>query len=182
MWVVGGLTVDQVVGAAETVGGAAGYDALTRVLRASFAITAESRYHAESEARQRSGRVSLSSSAVFVAVTPYRQDSPVPHSPVNVEVLAPWMGGVWLVVTQGSCHIWDLDSGTYTRIPSADSGSGAFKFDRQAMTITAVERWPQVGSNSRIWYGDPAVPDRREHWRQSSKILLITELRSAAEL
>jgi len=180
VWVVGGLTVDQVEGAAETVGGGASYDTLTRVLRASFAITADSRHQAELEARERAERVSLCSPAVFIAVTPCGQGSPVSHSSAEVEALTPWMGGAWLVVTHGSCHIWDLDSATYTRIPGADSRSGSFRFDRQAMAITAVERWPQVGSSFRIWYDDPEAPDRREHWRQSSEILLVTELRRAA--
>jgi hypothetical protein len=88
------------------------------------------------------------------------------------------MGGRWLVATQGSCHEWDLDAMTYMRIPGPGSLSGPFALDRQPMAITRVQRWPRVGSASLVWYDDPADPDRLEHWRQSSRIVSITEILS----
>jgi len=49
-------------------------------------------------------------------------------------------------------------------------------FDLQSMAITRVQRWPQVGSTSLVFYDDPAYPDGREHWRQSSPIASITKV------
>ena len=92
--------------------------------------------------------------------------------------LTPQTRGSWLVVTQGSCHLWDLDSMVYTRVPRENSRSASFAFDRSPMAITRVERWPQVGSTSFVWYDDPADPEHREHWRQSSQIISIVEVTS----
>lgn len=86
------------------------------------------------------------------------------------------MGGRWLVVTQGSSHVWDLDAKTYTRIPGPASVSGSFAFDLQSVAISRVERWPRVGSTSLVFYDDPAHPDDVEQWRQSSQIVSITQI------
>ena len=58
------------------------------------------------------------------------------------------MGGRWLVTTQGSTHLWDLDAMTYSRRPGPNSLSGGFAWDQQAMPITKVLRWPAVGGRS----------------------------------
>lgn len=105
--------------------------------------------------------------------------TPTPRSdPADnrVQELIPGMGGRWLVVTQGSSHVWDLDAKTYTRIPGPASVSGSFAFDLQSVAISRVERWPRVGSTSLVFYDDPAHPDDVEQWRQSSQIVSITQI------
>ena len=81
--------------------------------------------------------------------------------------------GRWLVISQGSTHLWDLDAGTYARIPGPGR-SGGYPHDGRPMPITRVDRWPVVGSTSLVWYDDPNSPLTREHWRQSSIIASIT--------
>ncbi len=87
------------------------------------------------------------------------------------------MGGRWRVQTQGSTHEWDLDTMTYLRTAGPRSPSGPFAFDSRPMPITKVERWPRVGSTSLVWYDDPHDSDQIEHWRQSSRIISISEIR-----
>jgi len=94
----------------------------------------------------------------------------------RVTALAPGIGGRWLVETQGSTHVWDLDAMTYTRMPRPHSRSGSFDHDNQSLPITRVERWPHVGSTSLVFFDDPHEPDRAEHWRRSSDIVSITEI------
>jgi hypothetical protein len=79
--------------------------------------------------------------------------------------------GRYLVTTQGSQHIWDLDVMTYQRLPG--SSSAAFAHDTSELQITSVERWPEVGRTSLVWFDDPAHPQLLEHWRQSSTIATI---------
>lgn len=99
---------------------------------------------------------------------------PDPHMPVDE--LDASMGGVWLVVTQGSRHEWDLDAMTYQRVPGPTSRSGRFAMDGQRMPITRVERWPRVGSTSLVFYNDPNRPFDYEHFRQSSRIESISRI------
>lgn len=82
----------------------------------------------------------------------------------------------WLVASQSSFHLWDLDAMTYARIPSPSSLSGPFALDLRILVITRVDSWPRVGSRSLVWFDDPADPDGIEQWRQSSRIVSITEV------
>lgn len=108
---------------------------------------------------------------------PSRKAAPAYNSaPRQVAALAPGVGGCWLVETQGSTHVWDLDAMTYTRSPGPRSRSGSFDYDNQPMPITCVERWPRVGSTSLVYLVDPHEPDRTEHWRLSSQIVSISEI------
>lgn len=86
--------------------------------------------------------------------------------------LKPSDRGRWLVTTQGSTHIWDLDRFTYTRLPGPNA-SGRFEYDAQPMRITAVARWPKVGDVSKVFYDDPQYPLDLEQWRVSSRIVSI---------
>ena len=63
----------------------------------------------------------------------------------TVQELTPDMGGRWLVTTQGSTHIWDLDSWTYERRPGA--GRGNFGGDGVPQPIWCVKRFPRVGES-----------------------------------
>jgi len=89
-----------------------------------------------------------------------------------VEELSAELAGRWLVISQGSTHLWDLDSMTYSRFPGPTS-VGSYPYDAEPMRITRVDRWPAVGSTSMVWYDDPEHPHTREHWRQSSTIVAI---------
>lgn len=51
------------------------------------------------------------------------QDANDPPSETVVE-LADGMRGRWVVASQGSTHVWDLDTLTYTRRPGPASPSG----------------------------------------------------------
>ena len=90
-----------------------------------------------------------------------------------VDELSAEMAGRWLVISQGSTHLWDLDTMTYSRFPGPTS-VGRYPNDGSPMRITRVDRWPAVGSTLMVWYDDPEAPQDREHWRQSSAIVSIT--------
>lgn len=86
------------------------------------------------------------------------------------------MGGRWLVTTQGSTHVWDLDAMTYERRPGPNSKSGDFAYDGIANSITRVERWPTVGDRSVVVFDDPEEPQFLEQFRVSSTIVEIRRL------
>lgn len=108
------------------------------------------------------------------ATVPVMTNSREESDRVGVDELLSGMSGVWLVVSQGSRHEWDLDKMTYMRIAGQDSKSGRFAMDGQRMPITRVGRWPRVGSTSLVFYDDPARPLDYEQFRQSSRIESIT--------
>ncbi|TXI55946.1 hypothetical protein [Mycolicibacter arupensis] len=95
----------------------------------------------------------------------------------TVDALTPDMAGVWKVTTQGSTHLWDMDSHTYTRFPGAESRGGAFAYDREPQRITRVDRYPSVGSYFLVWFDDPADPEHVEQFRRSSGIERIERVR-----
>lgn len=94
----------------------------------------------------------------------------------TVEELHPSMGGRWLVTTQGSTHVWDLDTWTYERRPGPDSPSGPMPYDNERHRITRVDWWPAVGGQSLLYYDDPSNPWEREQFRRSSVITRIERL------
>jgi hypothetical protein len=71
-----------------------------------------------------------------------------------------------------------LDRRTYARLP----GHGSQKFDHDGIEhpITRIERYPEVGSCSIVWFDDPHDP-LVEQWRVSSTIRSITRLEAAGE-
>lgn len=94
----------------------------------------------------------------------------------TVEELHPRMGGRWLVTSQGSTHVWDLDAWTYERRPGPDSPSGPMLYDNLRHRISRVVWWPVVGGQSFLYYDDPANPWEREQFRRSSVITSIERL------
>lgn len=90
------------------------------------------------------------------------------QTPTTKRALGPDDVGQWLVFTQGSVHLWDLDARTYRRQPG--NGRSRFEWDGRTVRITHVGRWPVVGQTSLVWFDDPARPDKVEQWRQSSTI------------
>ena len=81
------------------------------------------------------------------------------------------LGGQWLVRSHKSRHVWDLDAGTYMRVPS--SASQSFQCDGVPHRITMVEWWPRLGQRSFVWFDDPDDPAGRAHYRVSSPIQSI---------
>ena len=96
-----------------------------------------------------------------------------------VDELTPDMKGKWLVTTQGSTHIWDLDDMTYKRQPGKSSPQ--FSEDMQIVKLTRVEIWPKVGFRSMLFYDDPDDPQHVEQWRISSRIESIVRISTAEQ-
>jgi predicted MFS family arabinose efflux permease len=86
------------------------------------------------------------------------------------------LGGRWLVRSRKSRHVWDLDAGTYMRVPS--STSQTFQHDGVPHRITMVEWWPRLGQRSFVWFDNPDDPASLEHYRVSSPIQSIERLPS----
>jgi hypothetical protein len=69
-------------------------------------------------------------------------------SPETVTELTPDSSGVWLVTTaSGSTHVWNLDTGTVTRLPAGWSPKQLVN-DAAAQAIIGVVRFPRVGESS----------------------------------
>jgi hypothetical protein len=81
--------------------------------------------------------------------------------------------GRWLVRSQGSRHLIDLDAMTYQRLPGP--GRARFAHDGHPVRLTRMNRWLRVGSTFLVWVDDPTRPDLLEHWHQSSTIVSITK-------
>lgn len=88
--------------------------------------------------------------------------------------LTPDMKGRWLVTSQGSQHVWDLDKMTYQRLRGENRAR--FDADGEVVKITRVSVWPAVGHFSFLWFDDPEFPNDAEQWRQSSTIRSIEPL------
>ena len=84
--------------------------------------------------------------------------------------------GRWLVTTQGSTHVWDIqpDRVLYRRLPG--EASRRFVADGVEVELTRIDRWPAVGATSLIWFNDPAFPELLEQWRKSSTVRSIVRL------
>lgn len=94
----------------------------------------------------------------------------------TIKSLSPAMRGAWLVRTERSLHLWDLDEMTYTRRPGpSDSGFGGMHWDGRPMPITHVAAWPSLGDNFIVWFDDPEDSDQREHCHSSTAVLTITQ-------
>lgn len=90
----------------------------------------------------------------------------------QVDALAPGMTGRWLVTTQGTIHLWDLDEMTYERRPGPSTQAGSMLGDGSPQPITRVESWPIVGACSLVWFdrpGDWLI----EEYRISSTVVSI---------
>lgn len=92
--------------------------------------------------------------------------------------LTPLDTGCWLVTTVGSQHLWDLDAGTYERLPG--EGRASFAHDARVVAISRVQQWPAVGSQSVVWFDDPDDA-LIEQWRVSSTIASIQQVRRIDE-
>lgn len=77
----------------------------------------------------------------------------------TVTELTAEMGGVWLVTTQGTRHVWDLDAGTYERRPGPDSVAGALWWDGKPHRLFLVKSYPRVGQRFSVYFDHPDAPD-----------------------
>ena len=98
--------------------------------------------------------------------------------PETVDALHAGLGGRWLVTSQGSRHVWDLDAMTYRRLPGP--GRKSFDYDGQQCPIDRIEVWPAVGRSSLVFFDDPNVPGV-EQWRICSTIRTISRLDADTE-
>lgn len=76
----------------------------------------------------------------------------------TVDELTADMLGVWLVTTEGSRSIWDLEDMTYTRTPLNDGISGPRLWDGETKPILQVLKWPQIGHPSGLSFIRDDVP------------------------
>lgn len=60
--------------------------------------------------------------------------------------------GTWLVTTQGTRHLWNLDNLTYERFPAPDSLTGRMLGDCAANPILKIEAYPLVGHSFLLWF------------------------------
>ena len=62
-----------------------------------------------------------------------------------VEELIPHMGGKWVVQTQGTLHVFDLDEETYER--RLHDGLNPMRADREIVDLppSSILKWPKVG-------------------------------------
>lgn len=88
-------------------------------------------------------------------------------------------GGLYLVRSRGSLHVFDLDAGGYLRLPG--ERSNAFPHDESVVRLTSVERWPHVGDTFFIWVDSPAEYALWDYWRQSSPVAAVYRVRSAGQ-
>jgi hypothetical protein len=89
--------------------------------------------------------------------------------------------GRWLVTTQGTRHIWDLDAMTYARFPGLESLRGACMADATDLPIVLVRSYPKIGESSEVFCSNPDEPGMC-HWRRSSTVARIERLDAIEEL
>ncbi|TLP98616.1 hypothetical protein FEF26_04255 [Nesterenkonia salmonea] len=94
----------------------------------------------------------------------------------TAQQITPEDTGRWLITSQGTQHIWDLDKMTYMRMPSAASKSGSRVYDNMPMQITRVVWWTEVGDRAYLWFDDLEHPRFFERYRMSSVIRKIERL------
>jgi hypothetical protein len=90
---------------------------------------------------------------------------------MSVNELTSSSTGKWIVTSQGSRHIFDLDNFTYKRIPGDLSQN--FSYDSEEVKLSSIKVYPKVSSSFYIFFDDLDFPDSLEHWRISSTIVSI---------
>lgn len=94
-----------------------------------------------------------------------------PSEESGFETIGPESTGRWLITTQGSQHVLDVDEQTYQRLPGR--GRSGFAHDQRTVPFSRVEQRPAVGSAFVLWFDDPDSPDEIVYWRRSSTIRAI---------
>jgi hypothetical protein len=97
---------------------------------------------------------------------------------VFADELGPQDSGVWLICTNGTRHVWDLDRRLFCRIPGRLTRAALMPFDETALRWSRVQAWLGVGARLIVWFDDPgaAGPATVEHFRASSTIAMICRL------
>lgn len=93
----------------------------------------------------------------------------------TVQELTADTGGRWLVTTQGSQHIWDLDAWTYERRPGR--GRGNFQGDGVPQRIWSVKVFPRVGRSFYVELDDTATEIQ---FRISTEVVSIERITQPA--
>ena len=97
-----------------------------------------------------------------------------PEPGEHVDALNPSMKGRWIVKTQGSEHVWDLDLHLYERHQL--DGLNPMRRDREPLVLmpSHVMRWPEVGHVFIILVSDVSEDPTTATLRTSSLITSIT--------
>lgn len=97
-----------------------------------------------------------------------------PEPGEHVDALTPDMTGRWIIRTQGSDHVWDLDLHLYERHQL--DGLNPMRRDREPLALMPrqVLRWPTVGRYFIIAVYDVADDPNVFTLRTSSIIVSIT--------
>lgn len=93
----------------------------------------------------------------------------------QADELTPQSTGRWLITTEHSLHIWDLDEMTYTRLPKLPEAQ-PHAHDETVVNIYRVVRWPKVGARPYLWFDDPEHPKNLRDWRINTTVLKIERL------
>ena len=83
--------------------------------------------------------------------------------------------GRWLVTTEHSRHIWDLDQMTYTRLPEYPDAQ-PHEHDGAVVEIERVVRWPKVGARPLLWFYEPGLPRHFKDCRMNTAVVKIERL------
>lgn len=83
--------------------------------------------------------------------------------------------GRWLVTTEHSRHIWDLDEMTYTRFPEYPDAQ-PHEHDEAVVEIERVVRWPEVGARPHLWFYEPGLPRHFKDCRINTTVVKIERL------
>lgn len=83
--------------------------------------------------------------------------------------------GQWLVTTEHSRHIWDLDQMVYTRLPD-HLDAQPHGHDEAVMAIDRVARWPEVGARPHLCFYEPGLPRYFKDWRINTAVVKIERL------
>lgn len=92
--------------------------------------------------------------------------------------LGPDDRGRWLITTQTSQHVLDLDAGTWQRLPGQDAPT--FRYDLTPLCWTRLDLWPAVGGAMLVCFDVQDGMFTVEHWRLSSPIRSIERLSTPA--
>lgn len=86
--------------------------------------------------------------------------------------LDPNSTGRWLIHTNKTVHVVDLDARTYERRPGPESKP--FPGDNSPMSFTRIDLWPCIGQRMMIWFDDPRAPELFEYFHLTSSVRKIS--------
>jgi hypothetical protein len=87
--------------------------------------------------------------------------------------------GKYLITTQGSQHLWDMDQEPWTWVRMQKDGLNPMYFDERTQYIRIIEAMPAVGGTFRIWWSE--TPDGMVTWHISSIIVKIEKVEESTD-